>query len=288
MINLPRLGAIKIEFPLWLALWLAAFTANSLANSTQTSASAEFDHQLWDEILGQFVLVQNNGQSTWVDYASLQQQPEKLQQYLAQLSAVKKSTFDGWPKADRLAFLINAYNAWTVKLIIDNYPVASIKDIGSLLQSPWKKPFVELFGGTTTLDDIEHKRIRGAGRYEDPRIHFAVNCASISCPPLRPEAYVGARLNSQLDAQTELFLSDRSKNSRRGKLLLLSPLFDWYRGDFEKGWLGYHALGDFLLHYKKALKLSEKNAGLLREGNMNMQFMDYDWRLNDITNAPKQ
>ena len=112
--------------------------------------------------------------------------------YLAATSAVSRAEFDRWVPADQLAFLVNAYNAWTVQLVLQGYPkIASIRDLGSLLQSPWKKRFVPLLGETRSLDEIEHSLIRGSGRYREPRAHFALNCASVGCPALRPEAYVG-------------------------------------------------------------------------------------------------
>ncbi len=243
--------------------------------------SGEFDHGLWDTLLHKHVMTINNGVATVVDYQGMQRDHSQLKTYLNQLSAVSQSQFDHWPKEDQLAFLINAYNAWTVELILSAWPdIKSIKDLGSFFRSPWSKAFVVLLGKTRTLDNIEHQLIRGSGRYNDPRIHFAVNCASIGCPALRPEAYTGERLNQQLDEQVQWFLSDRSRNRVEGDVIKLSPIFKWYREDFEKGWRGFHRLEDFLLTNAKTLGISDNLAAKLKRGAVDIEFMDYDWRLN--------
>jgi hypothetical protein len=180
-----------------------------------------------------------------------------------------------------LAFLINAYNAWTVKLILSGPPdLKSIKDLGSFFSSPWKKEFVTLLDETRSLDEIEHKLIRGSDRYNDPRIHFAVNCASISCPALRAEAYDGNRLNEQLTEQTNLFLSNPERNQVEQDVIKLSSIFKWYREDFEKGWMNYHHLEDFLITNSASLNLSKKQIAKLKTGEMDIEFLNYDWRLN--------
>lgn len=118
------------------------------------------------------------------------------------MSRVDQLEFDQWSTRQQLAFLINAYNAWTVELILEKWPdIDSIKDLGGIFSSPWRKEFISLLGEKRSLDNIEHDLIRGSGRYQDPRIHFAVNCASIGCPALRAEAYTGAKINQQLDQQ---------------------------------------------------------------------------------------
>jgi hypothetical protein len=137
-----------------------------------------------------------------------------------------------------------------------------------------------LLGKERTLDEIEHELIRGSGRYRDPRLHFAVNCASIGCPALRGEAYDGARLEAQLDEQARRFLSDRSRNRLEGGTLHVSPIFKWYRGDFEQGWRGANTLGAFLALYADAIGLIPAQAQALREGTLPIEFLDYDWRLN--------
>lgn len=242
-----------------------------------------YDHSRWNELLASHVQPFNDGVATAVDYAGFAQDGKALQSYLDGLSAVSKSTFDAWPESEQLAFLINAYNAWTVKLILGAWPdLKSIKDLGSFFRSPWSKEFIPLLGETRSLDDIEHGLIRGSGRYRDPRIHFAVNCASIGCPALRPEAFRGVDLDRQLAEQTRSFLSDRTRNRKAGDELELSSIFKWYREDFEKGWKDYTRLEDFLLNYAEPLGLTEADQKRLRAGKMKIDFLPYDWRLNAV------
>lgn len=240
-----------------------------------------FNHSSWDQLLKAHVLSVNGGRSTAVDYQGMASDHQSLKRYLAALSSVSETQFDQWAKQEQLAFLINAYNAWTVELILTAWPdLESIKDLGSFFSSPWKKEFVTLLGKTRALDDIEHGLIRGSGRYNDPRIHFAVNCASIGCPALRAEAYNGDRLEQQLEEQTALFLNDRSRNRAEGNVIKLSSIFRWYREDFEKGWYGFKRLEDFLLAHAADLGLSSTLITTLKTGNADIEFMDYDWRLN--------
>jgi hypothetical protein len=252
-----------------------------LALQCAVAQAAAFDQSAWDSLLKKHVTSLRNGQATQVDYAGFAADRSQLKQYLAAVSAVAPAEFDRWDRPAQLAFLINAYNANTVELILTAYPdVASIKDLGSLLRSPWKKRFIPLLGETRSLDDIEHGMIREAGHYAEPRIHFAVNCASIGCPALRPEAYVGEKLDAQLEDAARSFLSDRTRNRVEGNALKVSSIFKWYRGDFEKGWRGSNNLAGFFGLYRQPLELDDKAVDLLKTGKMNIDFLDYDWRLN--------
>lgn len=257
---------------------LALFLAVSAALPAQAKA---FDHGLWDALLQRHVVLLRKGQSTQLDYAGMGQDQARLTRYLAATSAVSRAEFDRWPASDQLAFLINAYNAWTVDLVLQGYPkIASIRDMGSVIQSPWSKRFVPLLGSTRSLDDIEHSLIRGSGRYREPRAHFALNCASIGCPALRPEAYVGAQLDTQLESATRRFLSDRSRNRFAGDRLEVSSIFRWYREDFETGWRGANSLAEFLSLYGDVLGLDAPQRQKLAQGEIAIEFLDYDWRLN--------
>jgi len=248
--------------------------------------AAGFDHSDWNRLLNEHVIAVRDGQATEVDYAAFAKNHQGLRDYLHALRQVEKHTFDQWPKEEQLAFLINAYNAWTVELILSGYPgIDSIKDLGSLFRSPWKKSFIPLLGEERSLDDIEHGLIRGSGRYNDPRIHFAVNCASIGCPALRTEAYRGDVLNQQLQEQAELFLSDRTRNRWQNGALKVSSIFKWYRSDFEKGWQGHTSLAAFLASFKGTLDLSDAQTASLKRGDSDIEFLEYDWRLN-ILRAP--
>lgn len=239
------------------------------------------DHKLWNELLNSYVISLPGGKSTQVDYTGFANAQSTLDSYLQSLSTVDQHSFDQWDKTDQLAFLINAYNAWTVKLVLKDYDsIKSIKDLGSLFESPWKKVFIPLLGKTRSLDDIEHGLIRGSGRYAEPRIHFAANCASVGCPALREEAYVGPKLEAQLEEQAHRFLSDRSRNRTEEGSLKVSSIFKWYRDDFESGWRGAHTLEGFLVLYAESLGLDKTQIKQLQRGDMAIEFLSYDWRLN--------
>lgn len=261
--------------------FVRTFIALILAMAGTLARAESFDHSLLDGLLERTVSSQDGGRSTVVNYAAIKGLQSTLSSYLEDAAAVDRKAFDAWPKTDQLAFLINVYNAATIELVAKAYPdIASIKDLGTLLSSPWRKNFVKLFGSERSLDDIEHRLIRGSGRYDDPRIHFAVNCASIGCPALRTEAYSGDRLDSQLEEQTILFLSDRSRNRLNGDRLDVSPIFKWYREDFEKGFRGADSLSAFLATYAGPLGLDGDVEKRLAEDRLKIGFLKYDWRLN--------
>lgn len=244
------------------------------------SAAFDHDHGLWDELLQRHVAWTESGVASQVNYPGFINDSSKLDRYLTSLSAVSHSDYEQWSEKQQLAFLINAYNAFTVKLIVDHWPVTSIRDIGGWFRNPWKIDFFTLLGEQRYLDWIEHEVIRQPGVFNEPRIHFAVNCAAIGCPALRPEAYVGERLNSQLEDQTRRFLSDKSRNRIDGDVLRLSPIFKWYREDFERGWQGVDSLAEFLLPHAQTLGFppSDKDGQPIK--HLEIRFLDYDWRLN--------
>jgi len=249
-------------------------------------ARAAFDHshQAWNELVGRHVVVREGGNASRVRYAGFVQDRAALQGYLDALSAVKQTEFDSWPKAERLAFLINAYNAFTVELILRNYPgIDSIRDLGSIFVGPWRMRFFTLLGREQHLDGIEHDLIRKPGAFDDPRIHFAVNCASIGCPMLREEAYVASRLDAQLDEQTIRFLSDRSRNryNVNTQTLEVSKVFDWYRKDFDSGLRAIETLQEFFAMYAHLLADTAPDRRAISAGAVPIRFLDYDWNLND-------
>ena len=181
-----------------------------------------------------------------------------------------------------MAFLINAYNAFTVELILTRYPkLDSIRDLGSLLTKPWSIKNVPLLSSTLTLDNIEHDKLRAKGRFDDPRIHFAVNCASIGCPMLREEAFVAERLEAQLDEQAQRFMSDRSRNRYADGKLEVSKIFDWYGGDFKLGYKGISSLPAFAARYANQLADAPADRERIKAGGLDIWFLDYDWKLND-------
>jgi len=256
-----------------------------LSLSAQFSQAADFDHSTWDSLLKKHVVVLRAGQATQVDYKAFAKDRSKLKHYLHNLSQVSRSQFNALSKDEQLAFLINVYNAWTVELILMNMPdVKSIKDLGSFFESPWSKVFIPLFGIDRSLDDVEHRLIRGSDRYNDPRIHFAVNCASIGCPALMPGAYSGGELDDQLELALELFLKDRTRNRLKDGVLEVSSIFKWYGGDFAKGWRGANSLESFFTLYKDVLELDTVAVKKLMAEDLDIDYEDYDWRLNGTPN----
>jgi hypothetical protein len=242
-------------------------------------AQAGFDlrHAAWDALLKRQVVVAKSGVASTVRYAAIQANPKALRDYLASLSAVTPLDYASWSRNDRLAFLINAYNAFTIDLVLTRYPdLKSIKDLGNLFQSPWKRKFFALLGEQRSLDDVEHGLIRAPGVFDEPRIHVAVVCASVGCPMLRDEAYVGERLGAQLDDAMRRFLSDRSRNrfDAQSGTLRVSRLFDWYRGDFD-------SLPALFIRYADVLGATPAAQAEMRGGRFSIDFLDYDWSLND-------
>ncbi len=266
--------------------------ALGLGLGLSTAASARpFDHAHagWNGLLQRNVVVISGGNASQVRYAGLARERAALKSYLAALSAVEPAEFEGWSRPQRLAFLINAYNAFTVELILTEYPdLKSIKDLGSVFSGPWKKEYVPLLGRTVSLDGIEHGMVRSPGAFDDPRIHAAVNCASIGCPMLRNEAFVADRLDGQLEDSLARFLSDGSRNrydAARG-VLEVSRIFDWYRGDFEQGHRGIASLPALFARYSGRLARDEAGRKLIRDGKAPIEFLGYDWALNDAPASP--
>lgn len=232
------------------------------------AAAAEFDqtHALFNNVLTQYV------KDARVDYAALKAHPQDLTRYLDQVATVNKAEFKKWSEVEQIAFLSNAYNAYTLRLIIDHYPIKSIKDIGSFLKGPWDQPAVKLFGETITLNTVEHKILRVD--YAEPRLHFVLVCAAKGCPPLRSEAYVGARLEEQLVDQAKQFLAESTKNrvATGEHTVYLSPIFKWYGGDFEK------KSGSVLAALKPYWPAKSGTAGY---EDFKIRYTDYDWSLNE-------
>lgn len=250
------------------------------AVAAPAGASFEHSHAGWDRLLAAHVEWNAAGTSTAVDYAGFKRDRRALRRYLQGASGVDAVQFRRWPLAERQAFLINVYNAATVELVLTRYPgLKSIKEIGGLFGSPWKLQVLDLLGHRRSLDDIEHAMLRGAEDYAEPRIHFAVNCASVGCPALRPEAFLGARLDEQLDDQTRRFLRDRSRNGSdsNNAALRVSKIFDWYADDFDTH---SGSVGAFLARYRAELGLDAAPASRLQQGRMRVVYSAYDWSLN--------
>lgn len=234
-------------------------------------AAVPFDqtHARFARVLSNFVA------NARVDYSRLKASPADLDAYLTEIAAVKSDEFAAWPKEDRLALHVNLYNAQTLRLIIDHYPVKSIRSIGVLPGAAWRELVVRFGGQVMSLDHLENKIIRV--EYAEPRIHFALVCAAMSCPPLRAEPYLGARLPAQLDDQARRFLETKAKNrfDEATGTLWLSPIFEWYDGDFTTN-------GRTLEDYVKPLLPQVSATALGRATKVKIRYTDYDWTLNDL------
>ncbi len=259
------------------ALGLGAWVARPAAAQT-----FDHSHAAWTTLLKKHVVLLGGGKASQARYAGFASDSSALKAYTDSLSAVSSTAFNAFSKPQQMAFLINAYNAFTVALILTRYPkLASIRDLGTLLSNPWKPKFIVLLGTEMSLDNIEHDTLRAKGRYDDPRIHFAVNCASIGCPMLREEAFVGDRLEAQLDEQSLRFMSDRSRNRFADGKLQLSKIFDWYGDDFKQGHKGITSLGAFAARYANQLADAPAERDRIKAQGLEIGFLDYDWKLND-------
>jgi hypothetical protein len=231
------------------------------ASPAAARAATSVDHSLWGELLREHV---KNGV---VDYAGFQGEEHKLDRYLETLSGTDP---DQLSRDGQFAFYTNAYNAWTIKLILTAYPdIASIKDLGGFLKTPWEKEFVALGGETVTLDHIEHDILRP--RFKDPRVHFAINCAAVSCPPLQSEPFRPETLEQQLNAATRSFLNDPQNYRLEGNEFHISRIFKWFGEDFDNDPLEF-----YLQFAEEPLKSKLEK----RKDDIDIEYLDYDWGLN--------
>jgi len=222
------------------------------------------DHSLYADLLKKYV------RDGVVNYQGFKSEEKKLDAYLKTLESVDTSKLS---RNEQLAFYINAYNATTIKLILSAYPgITSIWDLGSRIltwKSPFRKKIVRIEGKTMSLDDLEHGIIRP--RFKEPRVHFAINCASRSCPPLISEPYQGSSLDQQLDTSTRAFLNDPERNDLGGYTFRVSKIFKWFGEDFNDDVVG------FFLKFADA-ELKEKL--IANRDKIKVKYLDYDWSLN--------
>lgn len=197
-----------------------------------------------------------------VNYQEFKKDLPKLQQYIQYLE--KTIPEETWSENRQKAFYINAYNAYTILLILEHYPLKSITDIKLDEKTAWKIPFVKIGGKTITLDFLEHEILRK--KFTDPRIHVGVNCASISCPKLSNVAFTKQNIDSELEKLMHEFINDSSKNKLSANTIEISAIFDWFKSDFIKK----SSLIAYLNQYSKA-KINP---------TANIQFLQYDWNIN--------
>ena len=260
-----------------------------VALPARTASAQGFNHATFDTLLATYV------QDSRVDYAALKADRAILERYLDRVAAVTADEFAGWSQAEQIAYLINAYNAYALETIIDHYPIEggnlfkryirgfpknSIRHINGAFDGIEHR----VAGEVLTLDGIEHEKLRKD--YNEPRIHFALVCAAVSCPPLREEAFVGDRLDEQLDDQGKRFLSDpRSNRFEPGNgRVYLSKIFDWYGDDFrqfagEAGYAGDERINGVLSFVSRYLL--DDAVTFLVSGEYRVEFLKYDWTLND-------
>ena len=228
-----------------------------------TFAQKAPSHNQWDKLLKK-----NVNASGMVNYKNFQKDKTELDSYLKILN--ENPPQSSWSENEQKAYWINAYNAFTVSLILQHYPVKSIKDIGPAIQipfvnTPWDIKFFKIGNSKYDLNNIEHKMLRK--KFNDPRIHFAIVCASMSCARLSRDAYTGDKLEAQLEAAGKDFLNDKAKNNIRTDKADLSKYFTWYQGDFTKK----GSLVDFINKYSQ----TKINA------NTKISYLDYNWSLNE-------
>ena len=240
---------------------LAVLLLLLLVNLTGSVFAAGVDNSIYKSLLEKYVI---RGR---VNYDGLKANEIRLDQYLAVLSATDPAQLS---HNHQFAFYINAYNAFTLKLILTRYPeINSIKEIGSFFSNPWSKKFIPLNGRTVSLDYIEHEVLRP--KFKDPRVHFAINCAAKSCPPLLNRPYEGTHLEAQLDAQTRSFINNPKSNFVKENTLYLSKIFDWFDEDFNDNPLAF-----VRLYAEDRLKKDLDKAG----PQIKLSYLYYDWTLN--------
>ncbi|MBI1953869.1 MAG: DUF547 domain-containing protein [Candidatus Omnitrophica bacterium] len=253
------------------------------------AAPLGFSHDLYDRVLKEHVV---DGR---VDYARLQANREGLDRYVASLAELQPRVYGTWNEPTKIAFWINAYNAITLKVVLDHYPIRrGLSPAGlafpanSIRQIPgvWDRITHPVMGRPTTLDAIEHEILRG--QFREPRIHMALVCAAKGCPPLRAEAYEGKHLNAQLDDQTSRFLASPAKfrMDRKQGVVWLSPIFQWFGDDFLKAFgvpEGFedHAGSERAILAFVSRYVKSEDQSFLKTENYRVAYLGYDWSLNE-------
>lgn len=246
------------------AFIVIGFICSNCRSIKRSTESKPVTHEIWDALLKQYV--KKDG---FVDYKGFIRDSAKLNQYLNLLSTAHPND-KNWSREEQMAYWINAYNAFTVQLVIRHYPVKSIKDIKNgipFVNTVWDIKFIKIEGYKYDLNNIEHNILRPV--FKDARIHAAVNCASYSCPALRAEAYTAKRLNEQLDDGMRSFINDPLRNRITAEKAEVSEIFKWFKGDFER---------DAGTVRKFVNKYLTKPIG----DGVDISHIDYDWRLNDL------
>lgn len=262
---------------------------NTQASQNSSGAENTFSYGAYEEVLVSFV-----DEDGMVDYAALKEQRDRLDEFVSNLAEIAPGLYQTWSSREQLSLWINAYNALTLQVIIDHYPIQAgffrslVYPENSIRQIPgvWDELKFSVLGRSLTLDEIEHEIIRK--EFQEPRIHMALVCAARGCPPLRNEAYRGEMLDSQLTDQTHRFLSDPDKFriDYGADTVYLSSIFDWFQQDFldqyepESGFSGEGGAEPAVLNFV-SLYLPSREADYLRRGRYEIEYLDYDWSLNE-------
>lgn len=250
-----------------------------LLGSEVHATSFDHDHKIWDQIIKNHLESSKDQKQTLFNYKKLKNDKiilKEFEKYLANLSSVTKKQFSSFSQTQSMAFLINAYNAFTVKLIINNYPLESIKDLGSLFSSAWKKKFFIFLEEKQHLDHIEHDLLRK--RFQEPRIHFAVNCASLGCPNLQGRSFTENNLETLLARGEQDFFKDKEKNfiDEKKRKVHVSPIFKWFREDFEK------KHGSLVKYLSQTFEVKPEIKKFIANGLYDIEYTDYSWKLNEV------
>ena len=266
----------------WALLIFLAFSLPVSAGRVEPLPNAS-----WGRLLTEFV---SGGR---VDYEKIKQHPDLLQKSIREFAAISRQTYGEWNREEQIAFWINAYNLFTIKAVVDHYPPkgwnllypkVSIRQIGGA----WDKTIYRTAGQIVSLDQIEHAILSGV--FKEPRAHFAMVCASLGCPPLSSTPYEGATLKQMLDQQARIYLSDPEHGLRwdaEHRTLYLSQIFSWFGKDFFYYFTVHKLFQD--LPQKKSYALNfiweyipDELKQSLTEGEFRIEYMTYDWSLNDL------
>ena len=262
------------------ALISIAFGAALLAAKPAFCQSMDHNYAAWDALLKKHVKWLPDNKQSRTNYKGFAADRAELGKVLESLSVVTQAQFNAFSKEQQMAFLINAYNAFTVEAILTKYPdLKFIKDLGSFGLGPWKNEFFTLLGAKRHHDWIEHEQLRP--KYAEPRVHAAVNCASIGCPALFPDAFTAPKMDAMLEDGMRRFIGDSTRNRLEGGKLKVSNIFKWFKEDFEKGNKGFSKVEDVFAKYADLLTIDEAARTQIRAKTIPIEHLDYDWKLND-------
>lgn len=241
------------QFTKWITMMMTFLLSATLLFAEEFNPPSPVSHKAWDKLLQQYVSADGK-----VNYKGFQQSKEKLNNYLDYLA--NNPVQENWSKAEKMAYWINAYNAFTIKLIVENYPVNSITKLDN--GNPWDVKWIQLGDKTYSLNNIENDILRP--EFKDPRIHFAINCAAQSCPPLLNRAWTADNLNETLDQRAKAFINNPAYNKISKDAVQISKIFEWYAADFNN-----------VIHFLNQYATTKISP------NATVKYLTYNWDLNE-------